>query len=162
MSGAVLFNSRCLAACPQGYFARAVSNGNLQYNCTPCAVTCQTCNGDSLYDCTSCSEGYYYFNGMCLASCPQGYYPSNVTGSCAPCPSTCIDCTSFANCSNCQAGYTLSNTFRCTNNNNSNCSVANCLNCYAVTIGGTSMCQQCLPGYSLTANGTCVTTCPLG
>ena len=99
---------------------------------------------------------------MCLASCPSGYFPSNVTGTCAPCPSTCTNCTSFTNCSQCASGYTLSNTYQCTNGDSSSCTVPYCLNCYAATTGGTPMCQQCLPGYSLTLAGDCVTTCPSG
>ena len=141
VEGAVLFNGTCKSACPQGYYAQAISSQNhLQYNCTPCSSACSSCNGSSLYDCTTCSSGFYYSNGMCLVSCPNGYFPSNVSGTCAPCPSTCTNCISFSNCSQCVSGYTLSNTYQCSNSDSSLCTVPYCLNCYAMTAGATPRC----------------------
>lgn len=100
ISGAVLYNGECRSGCPQGYFASALTTSeDLSYVCTPCSSNCKTCNGDSEYDCLTCSQNYYFYEGMCLSSCPAGFYPNHITRSCELCPSACTLCSSASSCS---------------------------------------------------------------
>jgi hypothetical protein len=88
-------------------------------NCLPCASPCAACLSGSTLNCTSCLAGYrlvgssctlvvscpfsYYYQGYCLAACPNSTYPSG--GSCLPCSGYCATCSSAANCTSCLSPY---------------------------------------------------------
>ena len=95
---------------------------------------------------------------MCLTSCPNGYYNSNRTRSCAPCPTTCTSCQSFSNCSACATGFSLTSTYQCQPPIPPQCNVSDCISCNP---NNSSSCEQCVEGFNVAA-GQCVTVCPEG
>ena len=85
-----------------------------------CGINCQTCVLDLPNKCTSCISGTYLdstnncvstcvapniysirlntsVGGICLSSCPQGYYPT-ASNACQMCPIGCLSCTNSTNC----------------------------------------------------------------
>jgi len=40
-----------------------------------CHPSCETCDGGNKTNCLSCSNSYL-FNGECIESCPESYYPN--------------------------------------------------------------------------------------
>ena len=53
-------------------------------NCLPCDLSCQSCHGPSDQDCTSCAEATHVLDGVCWNQCPLLYYnrPSNHCNRC--------------------------------------------------------------------------------
>lgn len=89
---------QCLLACPSTHY-------ELNYVCKLCLAPCMTCLDAST--CLSCSIGYYY-NGTCLASCPQGTYANTTAGSCDVCASQCLSCEGSPSfCLTCVSPYLL-------------------------------------------------------
>ena len=51
-----------------------------------------------------CPAGFSYFQistGLCFDTCPNGTYPDNVLFICPACSVSCLTCSSFSVCTNC-------------------------------------------------------------
>jgi proprotein convertase subtilisin/kexin type 5 len=129
------------ATCPDGFF-------KLNNDCFPCNANCVTCT--ELCSCTKFKEGFYGVE-------PEQTCPANM-GSCAQCPGA-------NHCTECKAGYILSNV-----NSIETCILKcdmdgyflnrECNECYPCTTNcrlclSFSKCMSCQPGYTLNTDGTC-------
>ena len=118
--------------------------------CRKCPVSgCRECSASA---CQSCIDGFelvssgqvcacapprFELGGICLLSCPVGFYPSgDLERKCQRCPRECTACLSDSVCLSClSSGYHLVNGRTC----------------------------QCRTGFQVSAsNTTCVAVCPLG
>lgn len=90
--------NQCTSTCPSGFYG-----SESRKICIPCTTPCATCDGSTSTHCLSCVAGFYLyqntcsnpcpgsmfgFNGLCMASCPLGTYPT-VAFLCIVCPSFC-------------------------------------------------------------------------
>ncbi|XP_036749343.2 proprotein convertase subtilisin/kexin type 5 isoform X5 [Manis pentadactyla] len=66
----------------------------------PCDSSCKTCNGSATL-CTSCPKGTYLLAQACVASCPQGTWPSARSGTCENCTEDCASCSGANFCKKC-------------------------------------------------------------
>ena len=140
-AGFTLTNGTCLYADTCGNYT------GMDGNC----VDCTTVTSPTVEDqCTACQEGFYLFsNTACLA-----------------CPSTCISCNSFYNCSLCQPTFNLvSGLCSCNSlsnevNYNGACVVCSSLFTGCQTCNSTT-CFSCSTGYVDIGGGTCA-SCALG
>ncbi|KAK2503766.1 hypothetical protein MC885_009829, partial [Smutsia gigantea] len=66
----------------------------------PCHSSCKTCNGSATL-CTSCPKGTYLLAQACVASCPQGTWPSARSGTCENCTEDCASCSGGNLCKTC-------------------------------------------------------------
>lgn len=157
--GYILFESQCLTSAPPGYV-------NISGIATICDNQCVTCS--ILTDnCTICRFDYYY-NSLCVTTCPTSHYKYNHT--CVRCVSPCNTCLDLNLCLSC-IGTT--NTFYIASNNtcsltcpqyyfkntlNSVCSPCQtpCNDCQSLTL-----CISCLPTKFL-YNSRCLDVCPSG
>jgi hypothetical protein len=132
--------------------------------CVPCPSNCKTCNYGI---CLFCVQGFIYYKGICVSSCPQYFFAKE--GSCLRCPSNCLNCTSTTSCSLCASGYAPTATGVCspycyntsvlpnaTRGCNYTCS-SNCSSCFGPNSG---QCLTCSIGFLET--GQCVSTCSVG
>ncbi|KAK3526022.1 hypothetical protein QTP70_012787 [Hemibagrus guttatus] len=90
--------TQCLA-CRDGRF---LENGMCRDNCSVrtyaaedgtcrrCGPHCDTCTDSST--CTRCTFLYLLLNGMCKASCPEGYFEDLDQGVCVQCHESCATC----------------------------------------------------------------------
>ncbi|XP_043934421.1 proprotein convertase subtilisin/kexin type 5-like [Protopterus annectens] len=101
--------TKCLS-CPEGLYLEnnnCVTNCSLQYYpdedgfCKKCAAHCNICY-DSV-DCIECSFLYLLHNGICMATCPKGYFEDFDHSKCIPCHVTCATCSglSYNDCETC-------------------------------------------------------------
>jgi hypothetical protein len=65
----------------------------------------------SVTQCSSCLPGYYFYSGVCYASCPaQAPIVNVVTSTCISCDSSCRSCSGTPlNCISCFGGLYLLN-----------------------------------------------------
>lgn len=176
---------QCIRYCPNNYTeTRNYTNnstGNITLmrdQCTPCPTNCRTCNFNI---CLFCTRGSLYFQGACLATCPQATFASQ--GSCSRCIPNCLSCSSALTCSTCASGYGLTNSgcspyclnttlISSTTNNTcnhtcfSNCSICfgpnanQCLLCGSGLLLQSGVCTSVCSG-STFASGTQCILCPL-
>lgn len=85
--------------------------------CANCSTSCATCYGPADYQCILCAGSYVMMDGICLPTCPTGFYAfTNAAaalecGSCSSRIAYCLTCTvtsSTATCSQCDTPYFLS------------------------------------------------------
>jgi hypothetical protein len=160
----------CIQCSPQ-----AVASNGL---CVTCLSPCATCNG-SPTTCASCISGFalagtsctsqcpyagqsivnsscictggYFYNGQCIATCPNG---TGIGQSriCVNCPMNCVACPLDSNtCIQCTVGWSLING-GCTRANN--CSEGQAL------VNGN--CIRMCAFQQFFSNGFCVSSCPAG
>lgn len=110
--------------------------------CKPCLTECATCT--NLTGCLTCSIGYNYYQGMCLARCPQGFYALNQN--CIACMSNCTSCTTLG-CITCVSGYYVTASYQCVPIgyflNSQNSTVKCHPNCQTCTNSSFSSCILC-------------------
>ncbi|XP_027028709.2 proprotein convertase subtilisin/kexin type 5 isoform X1 [Tachysurus fulvidraco] len=82
--GRFLENSMCRDNCSVRTFA--AEDGT----CRRCGPHCDTCIDTSA--CTRCTFLYLLLNGMCKASCPEGYFEDLDQGVCVQCHESCATC----------------------------------------------------------------------
>lgn len=151
-----LINGYCSASCPAGSYLTAYQN------CSICPSPCVTCTTAS--SCSSCLPKFYLFanssGNACLTDCPAGYFADARSGWCSRCLSTCSACVATNNCTQCAAGYTLSNGV-CQNQTTCLTSLSNCQSC------NNQSCLRCVQPFLLYINrntgvSSCLSTCPTG
>jgi len=84
-------------------------------------VSGQTCPQLCTSNCStsSCSSCYSNFTTIAIVTqsttcnCPDGLFQNPISKLCQPCPTTCLTCTSYTNCTTCIPGYLRSNSFGC-------------------------------------------------
>lgn len=140
----------CFLECATKYY-REYSIDLNGYICYRCPETCKNCNSSSR--CTVCETGYWGSycqqnctnclsacekTSGCTAGCFSGYYQNQISGGmqCEKCPDNCSMCKNSSVCSDCKAGYYLSNGM-------------SCITCS----------QYCKNGKCITYNGTCNEGC---
>ena len=66
----------CVSSCPEGTYSSETKE------CLGCHETCAMCSGPAQNQCLACHTGYLYVLhlGLCVESCPQGYYPGKSNG----------------------------------------------------------------------------------
>lgn len=172
--------------------------------CFNCYYRCQTCTQATQNNCTSCIQSYVLIDSQCLPcgnnclfcqyttanstdlptnylrceTCFQGFYLSQESGVCNPCPvgavactfsavqqcgdnfyllnSACFKCLSMCKacltspqlCDSCMDGYYVNSLGSC-----SPCQIANCLQCSS----SPKMCSQCVDSYT---GNDCESKCP--
>ena len=97
--------------------------------------------------------------GLCISSCPSGYYPNVIYNTCTPCKYTCETCTNSTNCASCSAinsRYFVAN--ECVPMSGYYESLlrnaAACVSPYE-TCSSSTVCITCLPGFYMNVN-TCI------
>jgi hypothetical protein len=114
--------------------------------------------------CLFCLQGFIYYQGNCIFSCPSATYGNQ--GTCSQCPSNCLSCTDSSTCTTCAGGFKVSNSQGCipyclnttilSNSTTKNCNVtcySGCSNCYGPD---SNQCLSCSTGFL--QNGQC-TSC---
>jgi len=88
-------------------------------------------------NCTSCADPYAFMGGVCLYSCPTGYYSENNV--CKACSSSCATCeTSSSNCLTCVSGLYLEDSTSCvTTCKSTNTADADTMTCVVTTATST-------------------------
>ena len=162
-----LYNSQCIAPCPNGYYGEASTNTcTACYNSGSSPYTCTTCFGQSNDECLSCNTGYLY-EGQCLSSCPAGFWAQSSPNTCQPCyssttsPFSCLTCSAGAstNCQSCSANtYLYPNTGGqcinpCPNGYWGDTTTWTCKSCYS---SGSAPRQQCATCFGPLAT-SCIT-----
>ena len=114
--------------------------------------------------CSLCSAGYYLLNGVCLNTCPSGYYSSSQQ--CLLCVAPCKTCSDTSICLSCITPYSLSGTtciLECLINqlslNVSN--ITQCVNCTSPCLScslSQNNCTYCVYSYYL-YNYQCLSNC---
>lgn len=91
-------SSQCLS-CSEGYFledrACRLNCSERMYpdedgTCRHCPTHCDVCSDQ--HTCFKCSFLYLMLNGVCRASCPDGYFEDMEEGRCGSCHATCDSC----------------------------------------------------------------------
>lgn len=152
-----------IGGCSNNTFADTATN-----TCRGCPATCSSCSTST--NCTACLTNYYLLNGSCLTDCPSGYYPIDISQTCALCNNVnntafCSSCITLNQCSSCLTSYLLQPSSRtcvvsCTTNQvavNGTC--FDCLIPCSTCLTNTSNCISCLSGYYL-HNNQCISACP--
>jgi hypothetical protein len=108
---------------------------------------CQTCATGFNFNSTSqkcdptpCQKGFILSAGSCI--CTQSTYQNGSI--CSSCPSNCSTCSGISTCLTCLNRYYLTPADSCI------ACVSNCASCTSL------ICGQCLSGFSLQNNGTCL------
>lgn len=170
----VLYKNVCRirdpTSCPGGqYFDHRA------HVCRLCHKSCLTCNGKESTQCTSCPEGSFDSgNGQCidsrhLRSCYSGQYYDGSVSECAPCPSSCKNCSNNRTCTSCQLGLYLTPhgicVVKCPSNTTSDNVRFVCIDCHhsCKSCAGPmkDQCLSCFEG-SVVSEDECVQECPLG
>lgn len=170
----------CVTSCSGNFY-------NSSNSCIQCTAPCYGCTSPGTV-CTSCinttingTGPFYYFNGTCATTCPNGYFQDS-GNVCSACSSPCVTCTGtsvyctscsstkylstrLATCGDsviCNATYEFADatttTLKC-----SNCS-ASCNGCSTTSTN----CAACATGYIIdsafgtTLPGRCTNSCPTG
>ncbi|KAM4528249.1 proprotein convertase subtilisin/kexin type 5 [Odontesthes bonariensis] len=105
VSSKALDEGRCVEACAKGKYQ---SGGQ----CHLCDHTCATCVDAGPANCTSCDTDKfgmerYLHKGLCLDTCPEAFYHTNVK-TCEPCSEHCQICTNPSHCLKCNSSYYVS------------------------------------------------------
>jgi proprotein convertase subtilisin/kexin type 5 len=95
--------------CALGQYYGATNN-----SCLNCDASCLTCYS-SATNCTSCSftassannSQLYLSASSCVAVCPVGTFAHTESQTCRKCDPRCTTCSSFRNCTTCQANFYL-------------------------------------------------------
>lgn len=118
--------------CIDGYGLNSDSN-----SCEKCTSNCNSCDGKSPADnCNKCSSNY------CL----------NLDKTCVSNTNCIKGCSITTPCTSCAIGFGLSsNTKECINCNNQQCS-----SCIIPTDESSPICENCINGFKLNTDGTCV------
>ena len=184
-----LYQEKCLATCPKGYYGDVPSGTCLQcYQAANGAslLTCATCNAAGNSSCLSCNSGSFLYKGECLAVCPAGYFGDVTTNTCDQCYQaangatflTCATCNAAGNssCLSCSSGSFLYGgecLAACPAGYFGNTKTNTCTQCYQTQSGfsalscatcsaaGNSSCLTCSSG-SFMYQGECLATCPAG
>jgi hypothetical protein len=95
----------------------------LNGSCESCPGSCSSCNDKKT--CTGCINGYFSFNGECVAQCPDGtvkknnkcikivtcpngnFQDFNNDGECSSCGDKCLKCVSKTACYQCDGNFNL-------------------------------------------------------
>ncbi|CAL4067446.1 unnamed protein product, partial [Meganyctiphanes norvegica] len=151
----------CVNNCPEMMY------GSIQGMCLQCDSSCLLCSGSSANQCLSCplSDLYVLHLGICVTSCPPGYYAENNT--CVSCSGNCVECSSPTYCTQCNHNQMLVNGSCITNcpkgffktqQNTCGSCFPQCETC----VGGSILdCATCKPNTFL-ARGKCVHHCHKG
>ena len=162
----VLINGECLPPCD-------VDKGQVRVGdqCLDCDSSCLTCDGVGKDSCTSCDDTKVLSQGKCIPPTPapcdtlNGYVMVGgeclfcdtkngnvlINDGCYPCDKSCKNCNGVTekDCTECNLPDVLSNG-QCGPENPICQTITNCQNC-----SDNSICDVCLPGYTLAADGTC-------
>ncbi|XP_071529775.1 furin-like protease 2 isoform X2 [Panulirus ornatus] len=151
----------CVESCPEGTYESE------DRDCLGCHSSCAMCSGPAQNQCLACRTGFLYVLhlGLCIDSCPRGYYAVN--GTCLHCGSHCTECTSPDQCISCDHHLLLTNGSCLTNcpegffemeDNRCGSCYPQCKTCVG---GSSSSCASCRSN-SFLHNGKCVYRCPKG
>jgi len=162
----ILFVSRCILSCPQGF--KKARNGDGQLICDKCSENCKNCSADN--QCFECEDGYLLnkTNNKCENNCAKGTYLSK--GKCESCVRDCEKCTDRDNCSQCREGFSLSNDKKCVDKCPENSVIVDnkCVQCMTpgtkcvkCSLNALDQCTACTDGFYL-YNNSCVESCPVG
>ncbi|CAD8210851.1 unnamed protein product [Paramecium pentaurelia] len=137
----------CVDTCGETYYLPFTSNNR----CEKCDNECLLCSMNSSY-CSKCQANIPIKDNKCYKNgCLQGYfqiYNSNQILVCELCPSTCISCNYYNQCTQCQPGqYQLQGTCR------SDCPLGYFINEQQM------QCQQCVSGCNQCSNDTTCVKC---
>lgn len=93
----LLHQDRCLATCPEFYYAD-MANG-VCLDCSLLSIGCVDCLSSST--CDSCDADYVFLNNICHATTPLGYV--NISGVAEACTGDCLTCEGLtSNCTACK------------------------------------------------------------
>ncbi|KAL4508874.1 hypothetical protein ABPG73_006260 [Tetrahymena malaccensis] len=74
----------CVAQCQSNqYQSNNPSTGQIM--CMPCDSTCLTCKGLGQDQCITCIQGQFFYQGYCVAACPNNYQGNQKTYTCDLC-----------------------------------------------------------------------------
>eukprot|EP00117_Sycon_ciliatum_P010401 scpid20566/ scgid12315/ Deleted in malignant brain tumors 1 protein; Hensin len=137
-AGRFLSGTACVQACPADMYG---DSGTAE--CAPCSPACATCaDGDTGNVCTSCAVGLLLDMSDCVSTCTPPRLAFNDLTCVDQCPRGSHADSAMLVCQSCDQ---------------------HCVQCSArenAGTGSTSVCHQCEPGWFLTAEGTCLSTCP--
>ena len=143
-----------------------------------CNEECRSCSGPTNFNCTSCKNGFYLFNGNCIAECTEGYFSTILEKEsesyfiCNKCYINCKTCSSLGNgqnmsCQSCKENQIKynNNCFEIKNNEiksfldpENDSMITNCFKKYGLYIKEDS--NECIPfpiedeGYFISNNET--------
>jgi hypothetical protein len=137
----------CVNTCPDGF-------KGLDGKCVPCEdKNCQNCASQPNI-CEVCNTPYLIYNGICVSTCPNGYYRDEAGKKCLKCVESCSKCAEQGKCTECAKGFVLQN-YSCQNvckpgsiNVNSVCQDCQTPNC-EICQNNISTCAKCLSGKTL-------------
>uniref|UniRef100_H3BF71 Growth factor receptor domain-containing protein n=1 Tax=Latimeria chalumnae TaxID=7897 RepID=H3BF71_LATCH len=89
IKGLYLENDQCLSECSVGYYP------DEDGTCKHCSAHCNICDGSKT--CKVCSYMYLLHNGICKATCPEGYFEDLDRQRCLLCHMTCATCSGTSN-----------------------------------------------------------------
>ncbi|XP_064106409.1 furin-like protease 2 isoform X1 [Macrobrachium nipponense] len=151
----------CVGSCPEGTYASE------NQECLGCHESCVMCSGPAQNQCLACHSGLLYVLhlGLCVETCPQGYY--SVDGTCMHCGLHCNECDGPEQCTICDHHLLLANGscltscpqgFYETQDNKCGSCYPQCETCVG---GSENDCATCRPN-SYQYKGRCVFRCPDG
>ena len=165
-------NSNECSSCSSGYFLQGAST------CIACHPACSVCTGSLDSQCSACKTNYYLqpspSETTCLDSCPDGYWPDDLTNKCQTCHASCSICTGAENtvCTACKSGFFLQpSSATCSDScpagyggeSATNTCVQCDTSCSDCTGPNPDQCSTCNLEFFLQPSGTiCLSTCPAG
>ena len=96
---------RCDNSCPKEHLLKQGSIHPLI--CEPCESPCVECTGSTSH-CSECENHLYLYEGICLSTCPTGYYKEDTVRKCMRCERQCEECKNTSHCFSCKPGRLLS------------------------------------------------------
>ena len=102
------FEGECL--CEEGWHEpEGCELGSCACSQQDCAdATCETCSGGFNETCSTCGKPLpWMFQGSCVAKCGDGHFPSNSTGECEPCDTSCLTCSGGGTSTHCTSCHAL-------------------------------------------------------
>jgi len=155
------------SSCSPGFYVASFCSSEANTACQSCTSNCLSCSGPGS-TCRSCATNFYLLNGVCIPSCPLGYYQDS--GVCTACDATCATCFahSASSCTSCMGGLILSGSV-CVNT----CSAgyfadfdthscvacdSSCLTCFDANA---TSCTSCGGGLAFYEH-QCLNSCPTG
>jgi hypothetical protein len=161
--GWVVYNNRCISACPVGHSESA------EGVCQKCNDwKCQECSSNDPKVCKKCRDGYILHDNQCVNTCPTGTF-KNKLNSCQKCPATCADCRSELFCHKCIAPFVLNaEDNQCSDSCgdgevsvNGKCTPCADKDCDKCSASNLKQCLECKFGHYL-HYGKCYKQCPEG